>query len=408
MTQCLPASAPNPLARTVPGMTKRTLLAVDGNSLLHRSFHALESTNLRTRDGRPTWAVKGFMNLMLAALERTGADAVVVGFDDHTSSIRKAQHPLYKAQRPPKPPELGQQIALTIDTLRGAGVHVVVPRGLEADDVMASAAAAAAAAGWNTVIVTSDRDSFALIDETTQVLRLLFKGGIDAATRLTPERLVTLTGVRADQYREYAAMRGDTSDNLDGIKGIGEKYAAKLLAAFGTVQAAFDDVDTNAGARVAAEVGKAMVAKLTDPVSRLAFERNLDLMTMRRDVPLGIDLRSPGHGLLPLDQACVTAAMDSLELAAVRAGAVRVLCGTRQSAPQVAPTHGEDIPPAEPPLDDEPPFPDTPDGQHHRGPQARPDEPGAVPAPRQPVASPQPAMQGSAAPKPARWDDSLW
>ena len=103
------ASASVAGAHTVSGMTQnKTLLAVDGNSLVHRSFHALESSGLRSSDGRPTWAVKGFCSQMLGAVERAGAQAIVVGFDDHTTSVRKTEHPHYKATRKPKPPELGQ------------------------------------------------------------------------------------------------------------------------------------------------------------------------------------------------------------------------------------------------------------------------------------------------------------
>lgn len=333
-------SAPSRLARTVRPMPINTLLAVDGNSLLHRSYHALEASGLRTSDGRPTWAIKGFFSLLIGAVDRVGANALVVGFDDHTDNMRKTLFSGYKAQRPEKPEALKSQLALTVQTLRAAGVHVVVPPGLEADDVMASAAAVAAGAGWNTVIVTSDRDSFALIDDTTRVLRLLPRGGIDGAATLTADRLHTLTGVHPHQYREYAAIRGDSSDNLPGIRGVGEKSAAKLLSAFGSMDAVWADIEHNAGAGVAKAVGKSFIAKLTDPDSRAAYERNLELMTMRRDVDLGLDLTEAGRGLLPLDPERVLAAIDSLELRSLRSPVVAALCSTHtpESAPPPVPT----------------------------------------------------------------------
>jgi 5'-3' exonuclease len=303
----------------VPG----TLLAVDGNSLVHRAFHALAGSNLRTADARPIWAVKGFCSQVFGALERVGAGALVVGFDDRTASVRKDRWPHYKATRKPKPPELGQQLELTVELLRAAGVHVVVPEGLEADDVLASAARTAADAGWQTVVLTSDRDSFALIDSTTSVLRLI-NGGVAASPMLTPERLVTLCGVRPEQYREYAAMRGDTSDNLAGVMGIGEKTAARLLAEFGTVRAAFDDVDAG-GAAVAAALGRACVAKLLDAESRSAFARNIEIMTMRTDLALDLDLVGGGAGCLPLDAGRVGDALQSFELYTIRTTALRVL-----------------------------------------------------------------------------------
>lgn len=366
---------------------RHTLLAVDGNSLVHRSFHALASSGLRTRDGQPTWAVKGFLSQLAGAVERVGAHALVVGFDDHTRSVRKTEHPAYKAQRAPKPPELGQQIALTIQTLRAAGVHVVVPDGLEADDVMASAAHVAAAAGWQTVIVTSDRDSFALIDDTTRVLRVI-NGGIDASPLLTVDRLHTLVGVHPHQYRQFAAVRGDTSDNLDGIRGIGPKFAAKLLEVFGTIEAAMDDVDRNGGARVAAEVGRSLVAKLADEDGRAAYRRNLTVMAMRRDVPLGLDLTRPGRGLLPLDRDRVLAALDSLELVSLRAPVLGALCAEGQ--------HAEPAP-------------------AHRASATVPAQVATLPSPV-PTAAPVPVpersapagLPGSRAPRPASWDDSLW
>lgn len=371
-------------------MTTKTLLAVDGNSLLHRSFHALLSSGLTTRDGRPTWAVKGFMSLLLGAVDRTRADAVVVGFDDHSLNIRKVAYPPYKATRSPKPPELALQIAMAIEVLREAGVHVVVSPGLEADDVMASAAAFAPTKGWRTTLVTSDRDSFALIDEHTSLLRLI-TGGIDASPILTPDRLHAMLDVAPHQYTEYAAMRGDTSDNLAGIRGIGKVSAAKLLAAFGSVQAAFADADAG-GELVVKALGKSFVAKLSDPESRAAFTRNIEIMTMHRDVDLALDLDQPGAGLLPLAPARVTAALEGLELTSLLTYATRALCGARTATETQVPQ-----PPAgfdEIPLSDEIPW----------------DEP------MREVRTPEPvsalaglvtsgAMRGSTAPRPSTWDD---
>jgi 5'-3' exonuclease len=329
-----------------------TLLAVDGNSLVHRSFHALVDSNLHTTDGRPTWAVKGFCSQMLAALERVGADALVVGFDDSTASVRKQRWPHYKATRKPKPPELGQQITLTIELLRAAGIQVVVPTGLEADDVLASASRTAAAAGWKTVLVTSDCDSFALVDETTSVLRII-NGGVDMSPLLNRERLHTLVRVQAHQYGEYAAMRGDTSDNLVGIHGVGAKTAVKLLAEFGTVRAAFDDADAG-GERVVAALGKAAVGMLRKPENREAFHRNVEIMTMHADIELGLELTGGGVGCLPCQPDRVVAALDSFELWSVRDLALRALT---YMAVQSGPWNGP--PSASPQVHVEPVWQDT-------------------------------------------------
>ena len=382
-------------------MTTKTLLAVDGNSLVHRSFHALVGSNLRTRDGRPSWAVKGFLSQLLGAIERVGGcDALIVGFDDHTGSVRKEQWPFYKATRKEKPIELGQQLAGTIEMLRAAGVHVVVPDGLEADDVLASAAAHATSVGWRTVIVTSDRDSFALINDTTSVLRII-TGGVQASPILTPERLVLMYGVASSQYREYAAMRGDTSDNLAGIAGVGEKTAAKLLTHFGSVADAFADVDTNNGALVAATLGKAAVGKLAKPENREAFLRNCEIMTMRTDLDLGLDLTAgSGAGMLPLDEATVTTALSGWELNSLIKQAGTVLSGAYRAP---APVHDEPAPYAGGTA--EPNWTDGGDYLPAEPPAEEYERTGPVRVLAHATAA---AMPGSQAARPATWDDSLF
>lgn len=372
-------------------MTTNTLLAVDGNSLVHRSFHALGSSGLTTRSGLPTWAVKGFVSQLLNVVERVGPDAIVVGFDDHTHSVRKVAHPFYKAQRKPKPVELGQQLQMTADLLRAAGVHVVVPSGLEADDVLASAAATAARAGWNAVIVTSDRDAFALIDDTTRVLRLI-TGGVGQSPLLSRASLTTMLGIDASQYRSYAAMRGDTSDNLPGIRGIGPKTAQAILTAFGTVEAAFDDLDSG-DTRVTSELGKAVSTKLNDSDGRAAYFRNLEIMTMYDDIELGLDLSSAGAGLLPLEADAVSAALATLELSSLRGRALRML--TRQGDVDVS---------GDVEYGFVPDFADVPDGPEPFFDFPPPDE-----APDRPeVAVTVPAMAGSTARAPEVWVDGLF
>ncbi len=219
------------------------LMAVDGNSLLHRAHHAHEHSGQRDLSGRPTWGLRGMVVSIGSAAARLSPDAVVVGFDCSQDSWRKGEYPTYKAGRREKSPELVDQLAGAADLLRDAGFAVVQHEGYEADDVMASAAAAARAGGWRCTVVTSDRDSFALIDETTSVLRVIV-GGIDASPLLTPARLPAVCGVEAGQYRDYAAIRGDTSDNLPGALGIGAKTAAKLLAAFRRVDDAYEALST--------------------------------------------------------------------------------------------------------------------------------------------------------------------
>ena len=301
----------------------RVLLAVDGNSLVHRAYHSQARTGIHSADGRPTWAVRGLLSQLVAAVERVGPTSIVVGFDDPDASRRRDTWPQYKAHRVDKLDTLVDQLSCAADVLRELGIAVVVPPGLEADDVLASAATFAAGAGATAVIMTSDRDAFSLIDDTTTVLRII-DGGVESSPMLTPSRLMTMIGVRPDQYRDYAAMRGDASDNLPGVRGIGPKTAATLLRELGSAQAAFDDV-ARGGERVAAAIGNAGARRLAADGAREAWELNCQIMTMHRDVPLGIDLAG-GVGALPLATDAVQAAFQAQQLTWTTTTAVRVLC----------------------------------------------------------------------------------
>ena len=309
----------------------RTLLAVDGNSLLHRSYHASARTGWHDAAGRPMWAVRGLLSQLTAAVDRSCADAVVVGFDDPAASVRRERWPSYKAHREAKPASLERQLDLAVEVLRELGVVVVVPEGLEADDVLASAAAWAPTVGARTVLATSDRDSFALIDEHTRMLRIL-NGGVDASPMLDPDRLVLVTGVRPEQYLDYAALRGDTSDNLPGVPGFGTKTAARLLAALGSAAAAFDDAAGD-GERCRAAVGPALTRTLAGPDARERWEHNCRVMTMVRTAPLGLDLHA-GTGCLPLTEQAVRSTYAALELHVP--SAVRALTGLEPTDPRPA------------------------------------------------------------------------
>jgi len=321
-----------PAGPVIPAEQRPVLLAVDGNSLVHRSFHAHAHTGARSPDGAPVWAVRGFLGQLVRAVQRVGARAVVVGFDDHTRNVRKERWPEYKATRIAKPGELVVQLARTVALLRAAGLHVVVAPGLEADDVVASAARTATTAGWDTVVVTSDRDAFALVSDTTRVLRLI-TGGVDASPLLTPQRLHTLTGVRPHQYREFAALRGDTSDNLDGVRGIGVKTAARLLSELATVAQALAEPE-----RAAQAVGRVAAARLSTPQARGAFTRNIELMTPVDDVDLELDLVGAGAGCLPLPERPLRDALAAAGLVSSERSAVHALC----DAPPEEPALGVD------------------------------------------------------------------
>lgn len=301
-------------------MSSPTILAVDGNSLLHRAYHASARSGFRTSDGRPAWAVRGLLSQLVAAVDRVCADVVVVGFDDRLASTRKERWPTYKAHRDPKPETLEQQLELAVDVLRELGVVVVVPPGLEADDVLASVAAQAPALGARTVVVTSDRDSFSLIDASTRMLRIL-NGGVDASPLLDPARLVMVTGVRPEQYLDLAAFRGDTSDNLPGVPGFGAKTAVRLLAALDSGRAAFADA-LSGGERCRAAVGAARARTLATDEARERWDHNCAVMALVTDAELGLVLTG-GAGVLPLAEDAVRSIYTRFELHV--AGAIRAL-----------------------------------------------------------------------------------
>jgi DNA polymerase-1 len=270
-----PPPAPAPPAPAGPGV----LLAVDGNSLAHRAYHAYEKSAMATPDGQPVWAVYGFLALLAGIIERTEPAAVVVGFDDRASSTRRDRYADYKAGRAERSEDLYAQLGEIPDVLTALGVTVVTPAGLEADDVLASAAAAAERAGWRCVVATSDKDAFGLITDRTTVMRLV--NGLDNAVSMTPAALLDKYGVTPAQWPDYVALIGDTSDNLPGVPGVGPKTAVKLLAACGTLSAALDDP-----AAVASAVGKAAAAKLGVDAARTAIDRNRDIMAPVRDIPV--------------------------------------------------------------------------------------------------------------------------
>lgn len=306
------------------------LLAVDGNSLVHRSFHALASTGLRSPLGEPMWAVRGLLTQLVAAVDRIAPAAVVVGFDDPENSLRRTKWPQYKANRADKLDSLVRQLELAAAVLGELGVHVVTPSGLEADDVLASAARFAAGCDARTVIVTSDRDAFAIIDDNTSVLRII-NGGVDASPLLTPQRLASMLGIEPRQYRDFAALRGDPSDNLPGVRGIGPKTAAKLLAAFGSADAAFAELHTG-GSAVHEAVGTRAATQLAEPTAKQSWQLNCQVMALHSDLDLGIDL-GVGPGCLPLAADAVRSVFTSHQLPSTLPTALHVLAHQERDVP---------------------------------------------------------------------------
>jgi DNA polymerase-1 len=269
-----------------------TLLVLDGNSLVHRAYHAGAAEGQLSDDGRPIWALRGLVGYLARAAAQLQPDAVIVGFDCPLSSARRIDYPAYKAHRPEKPADLTEQITGAPGLLRAAGVCVVVPSAYEADDVLASSASLARRSGWQSVLMTSDRDAFALIDEDTSVLRVR-NGGFDEAVLIDADGLHEVCGVRPGQYRDFAALRGDPSDNLHGVKRFGATTAAKLLSSFDSLDAAFAAEATS----VREAVGELAASHFLSPESREIVDRNRRLMAMRAD----LDLPDLSSARLPLD-----------------------------------------------------------------------------------------------------------
>lgn len=336
---------PTPMPTPDPAPAeRRLLLAVDAPSLLHRNHHARAESGLRDHGGRPAWALHGMLRQILEAIDQFAPDAVVFGLDDRTSSVREELYPGYKAGRAEKDPALVDQLDRAGAMLDALGFNTLTPPGLEADDVNASAATWAERRGWSCVLVTSDRDSFAHISASTQVLRLI-NGGIAASPLLNPARLRALYGISAEHYLEFAALRGDASDNLPGVPGIGEKTAPVLLSQMGSMQAVWADIDHCAGANLVAtldsyceeeglrRVGATLLKRLTAPGARERFEFNLSLMSGRTDLDLALTPDVPGSpGLLPLDVDRVARVVGHLGVPSTTQLALRVLTEPPASA----------------------------------------------------------------------------
>lgn len=221
----MPATATSEVAGARPSAPH--ILAVDGHSLGHRAFHALAD-----EPRAPSWLAAGMVR-MLAGVWQTGPyDAVVVAFDSSTNR-RKQLDPVYKAQREEPPAELVDQLSDARQRLAECGFLVAEEDGAEGDDLLAATADRCVEAGWRCALLSSDRDLLALVSTDVRLLRP--RASIAALGIYGPDEVVEEFGVRPDQYTDFAALRGDPSDGLDGVRGVGAKTAARLLRTYGDV-----------------------------------------------------------------------------------------------------------------------------------------------------------------------------
>jgi DNA polymerase-1 len=255
--------------------TPPRLLLLDGHSLAYRAFYALPVENFSTTTGQPTNAVYGFTAMLINVLRDEQPTHVAVAFDVSRDTFRSAQFADYKANRSSTPEEFRGQVGLVKEVLAALRVPVLEAAGYEADDVIATVATQAEQRGFDVLVCTGDRDAFQLIDEHLTVLYP--KRGVSELSRMTPQAVRERYGLDPAQYPDFAAIRGDPSDNLPNIPGVGEKTAAKWVAEFGSLDdlvARVDEVKGKAGDALRAHLGQVLT--------------NRSLTALVRDVPLDI------------------------------------------------------------------------------------------------------------------------
>ncbi|MCY4370617.1 MAG: DNA polymerase I [bacterium] len=217
-----------------------TLALLDGHSLAYRAFYALPP-DLATRSGQVTNAVYGFTSMLIKLIGDHAPDGLVVTWDVGRTTFRTEEYPEYKAQRRSTPDRFRTQLPLIREVLDAMQIVQVEQAGYEADDVIASLVRQAERDGWDVLVVTGDRDSFQLVDSKVKVVYT--RRGISDTVLVDPEWVEKKYGVRPDQYLDYAALRGDTSDNLPGVPGVGVKTAARLVSTYGDLDGVYRNID---------------------------------------------------------------------------------------------------------------------------------------------------------------------
>jgi DNA polymerase I len=294
-----------------------TILLLDGHSLAYRAFYALPDT-LRTRTGQLTNAVYGFTSMLIKLLGDRRPDAVVVAFDKGRDVARTAAFPEYKANRSTPPDEFRPQVDLIKQVLEALRIPVVEVAGVEADDVLATLADRAIDAGFHSYIVTGDRDAMQLVGDHLTVLYTL--RGISEVAEMDPAAVEDRYGVPPASYVDLAALRGDNSDNLPGVPGVGDKTAAKLVVQFGDVDGIYAHLEEVAGKKV-----PAMLAEHEDQV-----RANQRIMRLRRDVEVEADPRD--LRMTGIDAAAVRELFGSLEFRALYDRFVDEVLGEQEEA----------------------------------------------------------------------------
>jgi len=305
--------------RTDSAPARPRLLLLDGHSLAYRAFFALPVENFSTTTGQPTNAVYGFTAMLINVLRDEQPTHVAVTFDVSPSTFRTEAFADYKAGRAETPPDFRGQVSLVREVLEALRIPVVCADGFEADDVIATLATQASVDDMDVLVVTGDRDTFQLVSDRVTVL--YNARGVSDMRRMTPEAVQDKYGLSPAQYPEFAALRGDPSDNLPGIPGLGEKTATKLIQTYGDVASLVDHVD-----EVKGRVGDNLRAGIASVV------RNRQLTELVRDVPLQVHPRDLRLGQWDREQ--VHEVFDALQFRVLRERLYATLTAVEPEADQ--------------------------------------------------------------------------
>lgn len=282
---------------------RRTFAVIDGNSLMHRAFHAVPPT-MNAPDGRPTNAIFGFLNMFLKMIDAFNPDGVVVAFDKGKPRVRMEMLPQYKAQRPPMDPDLHAQFPMIKELLAALNVPILQSEGWEGDDILGTMARLGEQAGCDMLLVTGDRDMYQLVTEHVNVVST--RKGLSDVAIMTPESVDDLYhGITPALVPDFYGLKGDTSDNIPGVPGIGPKKASALIAQYGSLDeviAHADEVKGKMGENLRAHIDDALLSR--------------KVATIRTDAPVELDFESTSFPAFSADE--VSAALGTLGITAMQ------------------------------------------------------------------------------------------
>lgn len=282
---------------------RRTFAVIDGNSLMHRAFHAVPPT-MNAPDGRPTNAIFGFLNMFLKMIDAFNPDGVVVAFDKGKPRVRMEMLPQYKAQRPPMDPDLHTQFPMIKELLTALNVPILQSEGWEGDDILGTMARLGEQAGCDMLLVTGDRDMYQLVTEHVNVVST--RKGLSDVAIMTPESVDDLYhGITPALVPDFYGLKGDTSDNIPGVPGIGPKKASALIAKYGSLDeviAHADEVKGKMGENLRAHIDDALLSR--------------KVATIRTDAPVELDFEATSFPAFSADE--VSAALGTLGITAMQ------------------------------------------------------------------------------------------